>query len=201
MDQHIQDLLFNVEEDPIDHLIDELLETDSEEETDRRRERTTVHRDREGAERKLDREYFSGDCIYDDEHFRRRFRISKQIFGRIHDSIDNRQQAFTQKPDCTGRYGFSTRMKMAIALRILAQGIATDSVDDMYAAGESTANKFMYDFCDVLISEFSHFLSPPSAVQTKIVLQRHATKGFRGMLGSKHGTRHAGLYRAAQHGC
>ena len=78
---------------------------------------------REGIEghNKLMRMYFNENPIYPESYFRRRFRMSIALFGRIAKAVMRYDRYFEQRRNAAGELGHSTYQKVtaALPLRIL----------------------------------------------------------------------------------
>ena len=79
------------------------------------------------------------DPVYDAMMFRQRFRMSKRLFLRILESVQNYDSYFMQKPDATGQLGLSGLQKCTTSMRILAYGIASDATDEYVRLASSTS--------------------------------------------------------------
>lgn len=75
-------------------------------------------------------DYLAKNPIYYKGHFRRRFRISRNVFITICDKVRHNYNYFVKKADCRGLKGFTAEQKVTAALRFLAYGCAADSVDE-----------------------------------------------------------------------
>lgn len=143
----------------------------------------------ERESRKLDsilyRQYFSADPIYDHATFRRRFRVSKNVFDKLFNAIVARDPYFTQGRDCTGKKGHSPFQKITAAMRLLAYGVSNDCMDDKLGMAKSTIQESMVRFCKTVIDCFEReYLRSPNDADVHRVLQRSKHRGFPGMLGS-----------------
>lgn len=49
-----------------------------------------ANRDRVAAHERLYRDYFADDCVYDLPAFKRRYRVSRHLFVRIANTLENR---------------------------------------------------------------------------------------------------------------
>ncbi|EFP89902.2 uncharacterized protein PGTG_16190 [Puccinia graminis f. sp. tritici CRL 75-36-700-3] len=79
--------------------------------------------DFEGSYQRLYNQYFSVNPLYDDEIFRRRFRMSRSLFLKIAEAVEQQDDYFRQKPDACGRMGLRPITKITAALRMLAYGV------------------------------------------------------------------------------
>ncbi|KAI9089434.1 hypothetical protein DFS34DRAFT_570282, partial [Phlyctochytrium arcticum] len=85
----------------------------------RRTRKPNQYRGRDLGDWILNRDYFGVDGdqpLESDKDFRRRFRISKEIFLRIKADLTVQFRFFRQLPDVAGVLGFSTKQKMTAAL-------------------------------------------------------------------------------------
>ena len=67
------------------------------------------------------------------------------------------------KLDATGRYGISPLQKIVEAMRYIAYGTLSDSINESLDAPESTCMKAMKEFCECVVSQFgSRYLRAPT---------------------------------------
>ncbi|XP_075507570.1 uncharacterized protein LOC142544402 [Primulina tabacum] len=143
-----------------------------------------IHRDREIADRNLFNDYFTDNPRYNEAMFRRRFRMSRNIFLRIVDEVKNHDIYFTQRSDSVGCLGLSTIQKTTAALRILAYALPADATDEYIKIGESTAIQCMQRFCRAVVEVFAEqYLRSPTADDVARLLYIGKQRGFPGMLG------------------
>ena len=83
---------------------------------------------------------------YSNNMFIRRFRMSKDLFFRIADVIQQADDYFVQKYDTVGNLGASVEQKLCACLRLLGDGCAIDSMDDKYRLGASTLTDCLRKF-------------------------------------------------------
>lgn len=79
-------------------------------------------REREQGEARLMNDYFVDNPTYDQDIFRRRFRMRKSLFLRIAAAVTANDIYFQQRRDATGRKGLSSLQKCTGAMRVLAYG-------------------------------------------------------------------------------
>ncbi|XP_071695416.1 uncharacterized protein [Rutidosis leptorrhynchoides] len=133
--------MFNIwdsdDEEDLDFLREMTEELDAEEAANDervRKPRVYLRRDREEGGKDLHKHYFQEHPTYLDRWFRRRFRMSRDLFLRIQNDIlsydveplPSHFEYFIQKRDVLGRLGFTTEQKITSALRQLAYGTAAD---------------------------------------------------------------------------
>ncbi|XP_015945758.1 uncharacterized protein LOC107470850 [Arachis duranensis] len=140
----------------IDNWIDECLFKDSEEEDIDRSSistpRTWINRDREAGHDRLFQDYFADEPVYNADIFRQRFRMRRHVFLWIVDALSNVYSYFQQMVDATGRRSLSSLQTPVI--RMLAYGVAADTVDDYVRIGESTIIECLEKFVEGVISVF-----------------------------------------------
>ncbi|KAJ9559505.1 hypothetical protein OSB04_004665 [Centaurea solstitialis] len=74
-------------------------------------------RGREDGHDKLVADYFSDNPVYNDEDFKRRFRMSRRLFVRIVSDLEREFDCFKQQWDARGVKGFSPLQKCTSAIR------------------------------------------------------------------------------------
>lgn len=144
-----------------------------------------IDRGRESAYDRLIEDYFCESPTYDDKTFRRRFRLSKQLFHRVSDGVQAVDTYFVQRPDATGRMGAAMIQKVTAALRMLAYGSSADQLDEWIRLGESTILKCLRQFVRAVNNAFGpEYLRAPTAEDTKRILAENAARGWPGCMGS-----------------
>ena len=143
-----------------------------------------VNRDRVEGHERLYRDYFATPCVYE-SFFRRRFRMSRPLFLRIINEVEQYDPYFIQRTDAIGVLGLSFLQKITAAYRILAYGTPADSVDEYIRIGESTAIESLRRFVKDVVAMFDdHYLRSPNNIDIARLLQTGEQRGFPGMLGS-----------------
>ncbi|CAL5402850.1 unnamed protein product [Camellia sinensis] len=146
---------------------------------------TVIYRNRIQGHKRLYQDYFSETPIYPPNLFRRRFRMSRYLFLRILSMVEAYDPYFVQKKDAIGVLGLSSLQKMTAAMRMLAYGVAADSVDDYVRIGESTAIESLQRFVQAVVAIFSDvYLRAPNKDDIAKLLEVGKNRGFPGMLGS-----------------
>ena len=82
------------------------------------------------------RDYFDAEPIYDDQFFRRRFRMRRELFLRIMTDLGSSDEFFTWRTDAAKQMGLSPHQKVCAAIQFLATGSSADSLDDKYRMAE-----------------------------------------------------------------
>ena len=122
--------------------------------TDKKKKRAYVERNREAGHNRLWNDYFNENPSFPENLFRRRFRMNKQVFMRIIDTLSANVPFFQQRRDAVGRLGLSTLQKCTAAIRMLAYGCVADAVDEYLRLGESIALSCLTHFTDAVILLF-----------------------------------------------
>ena len=143
-----------------------------------------VNRDRIEGQKRLYCDYFATPCVYE-SFFRRRFRMSRPLFLRIVNEVEQYDPYFIQRTDAVGVLGLSSLQKITTAYRILAYRTPADYVDEYIIIGENTTIKSLRRFLKAIIAMFSdHYLRSPNNIDIARLLQTGEQRGFPGMLGS-----------------
>jgi hypothetical protein len=147
--------------------------------------RQKLWRERIEGHNKLMWMYFNDDARFPESYFRRRFRMSRDLFKKIAEEVAKYDTYFVQRRNAAGELGHSTYQKVTAALRMLAYGIPADLVDDHLAMGESTAIMCVKRFVVAIVQVYgAKYLRAPNAQDTARLLEANAARGFPGMLGS-----------------
>jgi hypothetical protein len=110
--------------------------------------RKIIKRDFEAAFNTLMIQYFVVNPMYSEGLFRRRFRVSKQIFERVYNAC-LKYPSFQQKFNAAGRQGIHPLVKVTACFRHIAYGTSADQLDELYQIAESTFLETRKLFCDV----------------------------------------------------
>ncbi|XP_028108108.1 uncharacterized protein LOC114306976 [Camellia sinensis] len=128
------------------------------------RGRKVIHRDHIQGHERLFLDYFVESPVYPPELFRRRFRMKRSLFLRIQVAVEAHDPYFLQKRNCAEKLGLSSLQKIAVALKMLAYGVAVDFMDEYVRIGESTAIESLKYFVKAVVDIFSNeYLRSPSS--------------------------------------
>jgi hypothetical protein len=164
-------------------------------------------RDHAAGDAQIHVDYFVPDPVYSPMHFRRRymsvfycnrndkgniefilmcrFRMRPNLFLRIVQAVENVDPYFNFRYDAVGRAGLTALQKCVAAVRILAYGLPTDTVDENVRIGESTAREALNYFCVAVINIFGQqYLRAPTLDDIARILALNEQRGWHGMLGS-----------------
>nr|XP_043626018.1 protein ALP1-like [Erigeron canadensis] len=150
------------------------------------RRRVPVDRDRIEAHARLMHDYFAEEPPYPPRLFRRRFRMSKNLFKRIVGDLEARYPYFQTRYDRAGRRGFAGVQKCTSAIRQLTYGVNNDFLDEYLQMSERTSRESCLNFC-VGIREFygARYLRRPTPSDLQRIYDVHEqVVGFPGMIGS-----------------
>ncbi|XP_010495298.1 PREDICTED: uncharacterized protein LOC104772369 [Camelina sativa] len=120
-----------------------------------------IPRNREEGHNNIWNDYFSDTPTYPEYLFRRRFRMHRPLFMRIVQRLSTKVEYFRQSQDATGRASLSPIQKCTAAIRQLAYGTSSDTVDEYVRIGGSTARKCLHEFTAAIIQLFGdEYLRP-----------------------------------------
>ena len=156
-----------------------------------------VHRDFEEAAERFHLHYFATSHpapgtgaaipgpIYREKSFIRRYRMTKSLFLRIVDALGQHDVFFTKRQNAAKHPGIAPQLKVAAAIRQLAQSCASDDVDEYLQMGESTAAVCLERFCKGIRAIYEkEWLRPPNEEELELILAQSEARGFPGMIGS-----------------
>ncbi|CAO2047698.1 unnamed protein product [Urochloa humidicola] len=147
--------------------------------------REVVRRNKQAANAKLYDDYFVEDPVYGPVTFRRRYRMSRELFLRIANAVEAHDPYFQQKRNAAGELGHSALKKITAALRMLAYGVPADSLDEALYIAESTIILCLRRFVKAVVELFGEqYLRAPNDEDTARLMQMGEANGFPGMLGS-----------------
>ncbi|XP_033136681.1 putative nuclease HARBI1 [Brassica rapa] len=150
-----------------------------------RKKRIYIERNREKGHIQLWNDYFSETPTYPPNIFRRRFRMTKPLFLRIVHRLATEVEYFQQCEDAVGRASLSPLQKCTAAIRQLAYGGGSDTVDEYVRIGETTARKCLYQFTAGIVQLFGdEYLRRPTPEDLERLLHIGEERGFPGMVGS-----------------
>jgi Plant transposon protein len=122
---------------------------------------------------------------FSEAEFQRRLRISRRVYARVKREILECDDYFEQRSDAVGKEGATTDQKLCIALRLLGQGIGSDSVVEVSRLSESTAAQCLKRFSKAVVCSFGNeFLRLPSAVDLSKIEASYCKMGLTGCIGA-----------------
>jgi hypothetical protein len=74
-----------------------------------------IRRERVEARKRLTRNYFGSPPVFPERYFRRWFRMSKDLFIHICNSVKQHDRSIEQRRNCAGLLGHSTEQKVTAA--------------------------------------------------------------------------------------
>lgn len=142
-------------------------------------------REREQGETRLMEDYFVENPTFDQQTFRRRFRMRKPLFLRIAAALSANDIYFQQRRDATGRQSLSPLQKCTAAMRVLAYGTSADAHDEYLRMSATTTRTALINFVEGVISCFGgEYLRKPNGDDLVRLLHVGEERGFPGMIGS-----------------
>ncbi|EAY72993.1 hypothetical protein OsI_00866 [Oryza sativa Indica Group] len=117
--------------------------------------REIIHRDRFAGNLRIVADYFADPPVYNAKLFRRRFRMSRELFLRIVASVEAHDDYFRQRPNAMGLLGATALQKVYGAIRMLAYDIPADSLDEVVRISESTMIEAFKHFVKAVVDVFS----------------------------------------------
>ncbi|XP_048623660.1 uncharacterized protein LOC111207822 [Brassica napus] len=169
----------------VDKVVDNFIDTVVDGQTNYRKKRAYIERDRERGHNQLWKDYFMENLTYPPEMFRRRFRMNKPLFLRIVERLSSEVPYFQQTINAAGRYGLSPLQKCTAAIRMLAYGQSGDTYDEYLRLGDSTSRLCLANFTDAIIQLFGdEYLRRPTPEDLQRLLDVGEVRGFPGMIGS-----------------
>ena len=111
--------------------------------------------------------------------------MPRTVFLRIHKAITERDEYFRERRDATGKYGASSFQKLTAALRMLAYGVSSDSLDEYCRISATSARMCMQNFCRSMCEIFAgEYLRMPTLTDLIRIQTMSAARGFPGCIGS-----------------
>ena len=149
-------------------------------------------------------DYSGNSPVYDAKHFRRTFRMPRDLFDEILERVTAHDRYFVQKRDACkvkpknsrsltstkifSHYqvpGFSPLQKVVSAVRMLTSGVYAHELDDKFRLGESTCLENLQRFCQALIALYGdEFLRSPNIMDLHRLLDENNEAGWPGCIGS-----------------
>ena len=132
------------------------------------------------------KDYLTEYSVYSPRDFRRRFRVPRALFARLHsDLVKYNPRIWTQRRNAAGKLGACGEVKILACLRFLGTGRATDDIDDSARMSEESLRQYIKLFCDDIIALYSDiFLSKPNSNELQQIADDYETKGFPGCIGA-----------------
>ncbi|XP_076958675.1 uncharacterized protein LOC143634498 [Bidens hawaiensis] len=122
-------------------------------------------RDRVGAHERLMQDYFSPDATFDAEQFRRRFRMTRQLFLRIVGDLE-RDYDFSNNWMTREVSPVILCFKKCMAeIRQLAYGTKSDAMEEYLQMSDTMAREALHTFCEFLIAHIGLWEACPVAWQ------------------------------------
>ena len=109
--------------------------------------------------------------------------MRRSVFDRIVTDVCNHNSYFRRKKDCSGKLGIAAEVKVTVALRMLAYGVAADALDENWKVSETTTIETMKKFAVAVVEVYGdEYLRYPNYADIQSLLEENANRGFPGML-------------------
>ncbi|KAL9676547.1 hypothetical protein QQ045_004761 [Rhodiola kirilowii] len=155
------------------------ISTNGEEDEVPPRRRPNLPRQRESRVQNLLEDYFVEHPIFHQQDFRRRYRMSSNLFNRIKTKLCNNDPFWHQRPDAAGVLVLLPEQKMTGAIRMLAYGSCADQCAEITRMGESTTLECMKKWCTQVVDHYKdRYLRSPNATDLSRLLHRAEQRGF-----------------------
>jgi hypothetical protein len=142
-------------------------------------------RDFARANNQFYKDYFSEEPLQTEAVFRRRYRMYRSVFLYIHDAVLAYNPWFETRQDATGKWGASSYLKVASAVRKLAYGSSHELWGEMFHLSESTSHNAHQYFCEAVVHLFKDsVIRLPNLEECDQISMDNAARGFPGCLGS-----------------
>nr|XP_043639516.1 uncharacterized protein LOC122610605 [Erigeron canadensis] len=131
-------------------------------------------------------DWFVQEPKYEDDYFRKKFRMDKTMFLDIVRDIEANFPYFQERYDARKRKSFTAIQKCTSAVRQLATGNAPDEYDEYLCMTARTARETLDYFCDAIIRLYSReYLRWPTSHEVARIFKAHELRHHMpGMLGS-----------------
>jgi hypothetical protein len=90
---------------------------------------------------------------FNDRMFERVFRVSRRIAEELLNTCAMADPFFRQTIDCTGKVCICPKVKLLMALKILAYGVAPTAFQDYFQMGITTAHVCLKKFCKIISND------------------------------------------------
>ncbi|KAL9671264.1 hypothetical protein QQ045_008832 [Rhodiola kirilowii] len=108
-------------------------------------------------------DYFVDRPIFSEVHFRRRYRMSSNLFNHIKTKLCNHDDYWHQRRDAAGVLGLLPEQKMTAAIRMLEYGSCADQCAELTRMGKSTTLECMKKWCAQVVEHYKdRYLRSPN---------------------------------------
>ncbi|OEL38526.1 hypothetical protein BAE44_0000455 [Dichanthelium oligosanthes] len=129
-------------------------------------------------------DYFSSQPVYNDDTFRRRYKMTKPLFLRVTRSRSTTSTS-RKKPNAANKLGCSPLQKVTAAMHMLAYGCSADLLDSYLRMAKSTIIESLQHFVRAVVHVFGPcYLRRPTSEDIARLLEIAEEREFPNMIGS-----------------
>jgi hypothetical protein len=130
-------------------------------------------------------DFFSETPLYSEEEFRSRYRMYRSVYLKVHDAVLAYDPWFALRQDATKKWGASSYIKVAAAIRKLAYGTANVVWGEIYQLSGALVWQSVDHFITAIVAVMKDTVISPPTLQDCIRLsEENGARGFPGCLGS-----------------
>lgn len=122
---------------------------------------------------------------FNDAEFKTRFRMPKEVFNRVKETITAHDSFFRERKNCTVKPSSSTYQKLVAALSQISHGFAAAFLRNELCMSElfihECKKRFLTSICNCFSNEY---LRLPTEDEITAIMERHSKLGFPGALGA-----------------
>jgi hypothetical protein len=130
-------------------------------------------------------DFFSETPHYSEAEFRSRYRMYRSVFIAIHDAVVEFDPWFRNRKDATNKWGASSYIKVAAAIRKLAYGTANPVWGELYKLSTTLVHYCVDRFITAIVTVMQDsVIRAPTLEECLHMSRENGERGFPGCLGS-----------------
>jgi hypothetical protein len=155
----------------------------------KRKKRAYIKWDHERAQLCVYRDYWGHpNPLFSDKMFERTFRVTRSTADMLLQRVCVTNSFFMQKTDALGKTGICPKVKLLMALQLLAYGCSPTTFQAYYQMGVTTAQLCLKNFCKSLVQDLelrsTYLREMTRADARRVSAMHHMQHGVAGMVGS-----------------